>query len=108
MNSFLSKIEPTKIDEALRDPDWIVAMQDELGQFERNKVWHLEPRPPGRTIIGTRWVFRNKLDDSGNIVRNKARSVVQGYNQQEGIYYDETFAPVARLEAIRLLIAFAA
>jgi hypothetical protein len=71
-------------------------------------VWHLEPRPEDRGVIGTRWVFRNKLDDAGTIVRNKARLVVQGYNQEEGIDYDETFAPVARLEAIRLLIAFAA
>ena len=83
-------------------------MQEELGQFERNKVWHLEPRPTDRTTIGTRWVFRNKLDDLGVIVKNKARLVVQGYNQQEVIDYEETFAPVARLEAIRLLIAFPA
>jgi hypothetical protein len=83
-------------------------MQEELGEFERNKVWHLVERPSDRTVIGTRWVFRNKLDDLGIIVRNKARLVVQGYNQQEGIDYDETYAPVARLEAIRLLIAFAA
>ncbi|XP_074283511.1 uncharacterized protein LOC141608059 [Silene latifolia] len=106
--SFLSNIEPANIKEALAEPDWIVAMQEELQQFERNKVWHLVPRPKDRTIIGTRWVFRNKLDDTGVIVLNKARLVVQGYNQQEGIDYDETFAPVARLEAIRLLIAFAA
>ncbi|XP_074301279.1 uncharacterized protein LOC141632652 [Silene latifolia] len=81
---------------------------EELNQFERSKVWHLEPRPRDRSVIGTKWVFRNKLDDAGVIVRNKARLVVQGYNQQEGNDYDETFAPVARLEAIRLLIAFAA
>ncbi|XP_074318888.1 uncharacterized protein LOC141655722 [Silene latifolia] len=81
---------------------------EELNQFERSKVWHLEPRPRDHSVIGTKWVFRNKLDDAGVIVRNKARLVVQGYNQQEGIDYDETFAPVARLEAIRLLIAFAA
>ena len=83
-------------------------MQEELLEFERHKVWRLVPRPPNKSIIGTRWVFRNKLDDSGNIVRNKARLVAQGYSQQEGIDYDETYAPVARLEAIRLLIAFAA
>ena len=71
------------------------------------RVWHLVPRPKNRTVIGTKWVFRNKLDEEGNVIRNKARLVVKGYNQQEGIDYDETFAPVARLEAIRLLIAFA-
>ena len=83
-------------------------MQEELNQFEKNKVWHLVPRPSDRSVIGTRWVFSNKLDEYGTIVRNKARLVVQGYNQQEGIDYNETFAPVARLEAIRLLIAYAA
>ena len=79
-------------------------MQDELHQFERNQVWHLVPKPKDRTIIGTKWVFRNKLDEQGTVTRNKARLVVQGYNQEEGIDYEETFAPVARIEAIRILI----
>ena len=83
-------------------------MQEELHQFERSKVWYLVPRLEGRTVIGTRWVFRNKLDENGVITRNKSRLVVQGYNQEEGIDYDETFAPVAKMEAIRILIAFAA
>ncbi|CAM8908641.1 unnamed protein product [Rhodiola kirilowii] len=81
-------------------------MQEELHQFERNKVWRLVPRSEDKNMIGTKWVFRNKLDDKGVVVRNQARLVVKGYNQQEGIDYDETFAPVARLEAIRLLIAY--
>ena len=93
---------------SLGDPDCIIAMQEELSQFERSKVWNLVPRPHDRTVIGTRWVFRNKLDDQGQITRNKARIVVQGYNQEEGIDYDETFTPMARMEAIRMLIAFAA
>ena len=75
-------------------------MQDELNEFERNKVWHLEPKPKHKKVIGLKWVFRNKLDEHGIIVRNKARLVVKGYNQQEGIDYTEKFAPVARLEAI--------
>jgi len=83
-------------------------MQEELEEFERNKVWTLVPKPHDvQSVIGTRWVFRNKVDDQGIVIRNKARLVAQGYNQQEGIDYDETYAPVARLEAIRLLIAFA-
>ncbi|XP_074298014.1 uncharacterized protein LOC141628816 [Silene latifolia] len=106
--SFLSELEPSNINDALTDPDWVIAMQKEINQFERSKVWHLEPRPRDRSVIGTKWVFRNKLDDAGVIVRNKARLVVQGYNKQEGIDYDETFAPVVKLEAIHLLIAFAA
>ncbi|CAM8903214.1 unnamed protein product [Rhodiola kirilowii] len=81
-------------------------MQEELHQFERNKVWRLAPRSKEKNVIGTRWVFRNKMDDKGVIVRNNAHLVVKGYNQQEGIEYNETFAPVARLEAIRLLIAY--
>ena len=106
--AFLSNIEPKSVNEALADSDWIAAMQEELHQFERNKVWHLVPKPTDRTIIGTKWVFRNKLDESGTVTRNKARLVVQGYNQEEGIDYEEPFAPVARIEAIRILIAFAA
>ncbi|XP_070049180.1 uncharacterized mitochondrial protein AtMg00820-like [Nicotiana tomentosiformis] len=106
-SGFLSQVEPKNIKEALKDADWITAMQDELHQFERNNVWHLVPRPVDRTIIGTRWVFRNKLDEFGNTTKNKARLVIQSYIQEEGIDYDETFAQVTRMEAIRILIAFA-
>jgi hypothetical protein len=63
--------------------------------------------PRDHRVIGTKWVFRNKLDENGVITRNKARLVAQGYNQEEGIDYEETYAPVARLEAIRLLLSYA-
>ncbi|KAI4387969.1 hypothetical protein MLD38_000351 [Melastoma candidum] len=106
-SAFISQDEPQGIDDALDDPNWILAMQEELNQFERNKVWSLVPRPNDRSIIGTKWVYRNILDESGNVIRNKARLVAKGYSQEEGIDYDETFAPVARLEAIRLLLAYA-
>ena len=69
---------------------------------------YLVPRPVDRTVIGTRWVFRNKLDENGVITRNEFRLVVQGYNQEEGIDYDETFAPVSRMEAIKILVTFVA
>ncbi|MBY3556131.1 hypothetical protein HGI15_22650, partial [Modestobacter lapidis] len=105
--AFVSQIEPKNFNEAEFDDFWIIAMQEELNQFERNQVWELVPRPSNQSIIGTKWVFRNKKDEDGNIIRNKARLVAQGYNQQEGIDYDETYAPVARLEAIRMLLAFA-
>src|ERR1044072_316464 len=72
----------------------------------RNDVWDLVQKPKGVHVIGTEWVFRNKLNEKGEVVRNKARLVAQGYIQQEGIDYIETFAAVARLEAIRLLISF--
>ncbi|KAL8096136.1 hypothetical protein AgCh_037185 [Apium graveolens] len=107
-NSFLSQSEPKKVEEALQDADWVQAMQEELNEFERNKVWTLVPRPKNRSVVGTKWVFRNKTDSDGIIVRNKARLVAKGYSQQEGIDYDETFAPVARLEAIRIFMAYAA
>ncbi|GJV01334.1 retrovirus-related pol polyprotein from transposon TNT 1-94 [Tanacetum coccineum] len=104
---FISTIEPKNVNEALGDKSWIVAMQEELNQFVANDVWELVPQPRNMTIIGTKWVFRNKLDENGIVSRNKARLVAQGYNQQEGIDYDETYAPVARLESIRILLAYA-
>ena len=107
-SGFLSETEPKKVEDALEDPDWVIAMQDELNQFERQKVWKLVPRPKGKSVIGTKWVFRNKLDEDGIVTRNKARLVAKGYSQEEGIDYDETYAPVARLEAIRMFLAFAA
>ena len=79
-SAFISSIEPKNVKEALGDADWINSMQEELHQFERIKVRYLVPRPEGRTVIGTRWVFRNKLDENGVITRNKSRLVVQGYN----------------------------
>jgi hypothetical protein len=82
-------------------------MHDELHQFTRNEVWSLVPRPCDRNVIGTKWVFKNKSDEHGTVVRNKARLVAQGYTQVEGIDFDETFAPVARLESIRVLLAIA-
>ncbi|GKB69486.1 retrovirus-related pol polyprotein from transposon TNT 1-94 [Tanacetum coccineum] len=86
-----------------RTLSWIVTMQEELNQFIANDVWELVPQPRNMTIIGTKWVFRNKLDENGVVSQNKARLVAQGYNQQEGIDYDETYALVAKLEYIRIL-----
>ncbi|GJW15840.1 copia protein [Tanacetum coccineum] len=100
-------IEPKNINEALKDENWVMAMQEELNQFKTNDVWELVPNPMDMTIIGKKYVYRNKLDENGVVTRNKARLVAQGYNQQEGIDYDETYAPVARLESIRILLAYA-
>ncbi|GKC36291.1 putative ribonuclease H-like domain-containing protein, partial [Tanacetum coccineum] len=104
---FLSQIEPKKVIQALTDPSWIEAMQEELLQFKLQKVWTLVDLPKGKRAIGTKWVYRNKKDERGIVVRNKARLVAQGYTQEEGIDYDEVFAPVARIEAIRLFLAYA-
>ena len=101
---FTSKIEPKKVDEALKDKHWIVSMQEELNQFKRNDVWELVPRPTNYNIIGTKWIFKNKIDEEGNITRNKARLVAQGYTQVKGVDFDEAFALVARLESIRMLL----
>ena len=108
LSCFVCQVEPTKAIEALKYSEWITAMQEELNQFEMNKVWELVDRPPKTKVIGTTWVFKNKKDDQGTIVRNKARLVAQGYNQREGIDFEDSYAPVARLEAIRMFLAFAA
>jgi hypothetical protein len=81
-------------------------MHVELENFERNQVWELVHPPPNCKPIGTKWVWKNKEGENGEVVRNKSRLVAQGYSQKEGIDYEETFAPVARLEAIRILLAF--
>ncbi|GJZ54942.1 putative ribonuclease H-like domain-containing protein, partial [Tanacetum coccineum] len=104
---FLSQKEPKKVIQALADPSWVEAMQEELLQFKLQKVWTLVDLPNGKRAIGTKWVFRNKKDKRGFVIRNKARLVGQGYTQEEGIDYDEIFAPVARIEAIRLFLAYA-
>ena len=82
-------------------------MHWELENFERNQIWTLIDSPRDVNIIGTKWVFKNKQGEDGEVVRNKARLVAQGYSQVEGLDFGETFAPVARLEAIRILLAFA-
>ncbi|GJU79115.1 retrovirus-related pol polyprotein from transposon TNT 1-94 [Tanacetum coccineum] len=102
-----SVIEPKNVKEAIQDESWTMAMKEELNQFKTNNVWSLIPPPNNQTIIGTKWVFKNRLDENGVVSGNKARLVAQGYNQQEGIHFDETYAPVARLESIRILLAYA-
>ena len=100
-HNFLSQEEPKKVEDAIKDSDWVTAMQEELNEFERNKVWQLVPRPKNRSIVGTKWVFRNKTDADGIVIRNKARLVAKGYSQQEEIDYDETFAPVANWKSFK-------
>lgn len=101
---FLSKIEPKNVKEAITDELWIGTMQEELNQFKRSEVWNLVPRHEGMDVIGTKWIYKNKSDENGIVTRNKARLVAQGYTQVEGMDFDETLAPVARLESIRLVL----
>jgi hypothetical protein len=103
----VSTFEPKNVKEALTDEFWIDAMQEELNQFKRNEVWDLVARPGGVNVIGKKWIYKNKSDEKGIITRNKARLVAQGYTQVEGLDYDETFALVARLEYVRLLLGVA-
>ena len=105
--SLLSTIEPQCFNEASKDKDWVAAMNEELDQIEKNSTWELVPRPSDKNIIGSKWVFKNKLNEQGKIVRNKARLVCKGYAQVEGQDFDETFAPVARMEAIKMFLAYA-
>ncbi|GJU09281.1 putative ribonuclease H-like domain-containing protein [Tanacetum coccineum] len=104
---FLSQIEPTSIDKALSDSSWVEAMQEELLQFKLQQVWILVDLPIRKRAIGTKWVFKTKKDERGIMIRNKARLVAHGHRQEEGIDYEEVFAPVARIEAIRLFLAYA-
>ena len=82
-------------------------MHEELHQFERNKVWSLVPRLEDQPVINTKWIFRNKLSDTGVIMRNKVRLVAKGYTQEFRVDFEESYAPVARIEAIRILLTYA-
>ncbi|GJW95043.1 retrovirus-related pol polyprotein from transposon TNT 1-94 [Tanacetum coccineum] len=104
----VSIVEPKNIKEAMADSAWIEAMQDELHQFDRLKVWELVDKPFGKMIIKLKWLWKNKKDEDQTVIRNKARLVAKGYAQEEGIDFEESFAPVARLEAVRIFVAYAA
>src|ERR1700722_14191866 len=98
--------EPTNFEEASKEEDWIKAMNEELDQIEKNNTWELVPRPENKNVIGSKWVFKNKMNEKGQVVRNKSRLVCKGYAQVEGQDFDENFAPVERLEAIILFLAY--
>ena len=104
----LSKIKPRTMNDALQDDDWYNVMKEEIEKIEKNKTWTLVPRPVDKNVIGTKWVFRNKLDENGEITRNKGRLVYKGYAQEEGLDYGETFVAIARMEGVRTLLAYAA
>ncbi|GJS61509.1 putative ribonuclease H-like domain-containing protein [Tanacetum coccineum] len=107
-DAFLTVVEPKTYKDALTQSYWIEAMQEELNEFERLEVWELVPRPDKVMVITLKWIYKVKLDELGGILKNKARLVARGYRQEEGIDFEESFALVARLEAIRIFLAFAA
>nr|GEV86671.1 retrovirus-related Pol polyprotein from transposon TNT 1-94 [Tanacetum cinerariifolium] len=103
----VSTAEPKNIKEAIADSAWIKAMQEELHQFDKLQVWELVDKPFGKTVIKLKWLWKNKKDEDQTVIRNKAQLVAKGYAQEEG-NFEESFAPVARLEAVRIFIAYAA
>ncbi|GKB88742.1 retrovirus-related pol polyprotein from transposon TNT 1-94, partial [Tanacetum coccineum] len=107
-DAFLTAVEPKMYKDALTQACWIEAMQEELNEFKRLEVWELVPRPDKVMVITLKWIYKVKLDELGGILKNKARLVARGYRQEEGIDFEESFASVARLEAISIFFAFAA
>jgi len=105
---FLAADEPLCVEEALEDFCWLEAMRSELQSIQANNTWYYSELPKGHKAIGLKWVFKVKRDQKGNIVKHKARLVAKGYAQRHGVDYEEVFAPVARLETVRLVLALAA
>jgi hypothetical protein len=99
-------VEPKNFDESSKDVNWLKSMNEELDRIEKNNTWELVPKPADKNVIGSKWVFKIKMNEQGLIVRNKARLVCKGYAQVEGQDFDETFEPVARLEAMRMFISY--
>nr|GFA85289.1 retrovirus-related Pol polyprotein from transposon TNT 1-94 [Tanacetum cinerariifolium] len=107
-DAFLISVEPKTYKDALTQSCWIEAMQEDLNEFERIKVWELAPRLDKVMVITLKWIYKVKLDELGGILKNKVRLVARGYGQEEGINFQESFAPVARLEAIWIFLAYVA
>ncbi|GJZ32555.1 retrovirus-related pol polyprotein from transposon TNT 1-94 [Tanacetum coccineum] len=104
----MSAMEPKNVKEAMTDPAWIESMQEELLQFKRLDVWVLVPAPDNIKPLTLTWLFKNKHDEENMVIQNKTRLVVRGYRQEERIDFEESFAPVARMEVIRIFLAYAA
>ncbi|GJU06101.1 retrovirus-related pol polyprotein from transposon TNT 1-94 [Tanacetum coccineum] len=107
-NSVLSKVKPKNFKSVVTEDCWFQAMQDEIHEFDRLDVWELVPPPDCAMIIALKWIYKVKLDEYGDVLKNKARLVAKGCHQEEGLDFEESFAPVARLEAIRIFLANAA
>ncbi|GJX92694.1 retrovirus-related pol polyprotein from transposon TNT 1-94 [Tanacetum coccineum] len=105
-HAFLAKEEPKNYKQSMIESSWIEAMQEEIHEFERLKVWELVPRPNKAMIISLKWIFKVKLDEYGGVLKNKAQLVAKGYHQEKRIDFEESFAPIARIEAIRIFLAY--
>ncbi|GKE43038.1 retrovirus-related pol polyprotein from transposon TNT 1-94, partial [Tanacetum coccineum] len=107
-DAFLTLVEPKNFKQSMTEPSWIDAMQEEIHEFERLEVWELVPCPDKVFLIKMKWIYKVKTDEFGRVLKNKARLVTQGFRQEEGINFEESFAPVARIEAIHIFVANAA
>lgn len=100
--------EPTNYSDAARDPDWVKAMNNEIQSIKKNKTWSLSKLPAGHKAIGLKWVFKLKRNAEGEVIKHKARLVAKGYVQKHGVDYEEVFAPLARIDTVKLILAMAA
>lgn len=101
-------VEPNTYKQAAGEKEWNLAMQQEMKLIERNGTWVLTELPKNQKVIGLKWIYKLKKDAEGNIVKHKARLVAKGCSQEQGVDFEESFAPVTRLETVRLLLALAA
>ncbi len=104
----IAMMEPTGYEDATTDQKWVAAMKEELNMIEKNQMWELVDKPKDKKAIGVKWVYKSKLNFDGSVNKYKARLVVKGYAQMFGVDFSETFAPVARMDTIRMLLAVAA
>ncbi|GKC71155.1 retrovirus-related pol polyprotein from transposon TNT 1-94 [Tanacetum coccineum] len=107
-DAFLTSVEPKNLKQAMTESLWTDAMQDQIHEFERLEVWELVPCPDNVFLIKLKWIYKVKIDESGGVLKNKARLVAQGFRQEEGINFKESFAPIVRIKAIRIFVAYAA
>ncbi|GJU00708.1 retrovirus-related pol polyprotein from transposon TNT 1-94 [Tanacetum coccineum] len=107
-DAFLTSVEPKNFKQEMTEPSWIDAMQEEIHEFERLQVWELVSCPDKVMLIKLKWIYKGKTDEFGGVLKNKARLVAQGFMQEEEIDFEESFAPVTRIEAIRIFVANAA
>nr|GEW14251.1 Gag-Pol polyprotein [Tanacetum cinerariifolium] len=104
-DAFLTFVEPKNFKQAMTEPSWIDAIKEEIHEFKRLKVWELVPCPDKVMLIKLKWIYKVKTDEFGGLLKNKVRLVAQGFRKEEGIKFEESFASVARIEAIRIFVA---